>query len=84
MARKDAHVIFALADGVIRAGWGARSVSLPAVEQDGEDGEPVLVVELDAIEAWDDGSDIALKDLQRLLELVERECDALGVEVEFE
>jgi hypothetical protein len=84
MAKKDAQTVFEISDGAIRAGFGGQSVLLPASRQPGEDGEPVLVVELDMIDAWDNGPEISMKDLQRLLELIERECEARDIEVEFE
>ena len=84
MAKKDPQTIFEITEGAIRAGFGGRSVVLPASRQPGEDGEPVLVVELDTIETWENGPEISMKELQRLLELIEGECEARDIEVEFE
>ena len=84
MAKRDVQTVFEFIDGAIRVGWGGRQVVLPASRQPGEDGDPVLVVEIDDVECWEGGDEISMKDLQRLLETVERECDARDIEVDFE
>ena len=47
MAKRDVQTVFEFIDGAIRVGWGGRQVVLPASRQPGEDGDPVLVVEID-------------------------------------
>jgi hypothetical protein len=65
--------------GKITAGWGGRCVDIAFARED-----ETLIVDMDSIEAWSDGDEVSLPELQRLLELVERECDARGIEAEFE
>jgi len=42
------------------------------------------VVEIDAADTWDDGSDLAMEDLLKVLERIELECDARDIQIEFE
>jgi hypothetical protein len=84
MARQPAAFVFELTDAQLRAGFGGRTALMAVHEGEDEDGEPVLVVEIDMLECWEDGTEIDMDDLQRLFTLIERECDARGLEIEFE
>ena len=84
MARQPASFVFELTDTQLRAGFGGRTAIMAVHEGEDENGEPVLVIEIDMLEVWEDGSEIEMDDLQRLFTLIERECDQRGIEVEFE
>ena len=80
MAKAARTTLFEIGDTHIRAGWGGRVATI-AVSREADD---VLVVDMDSVETWDGGEEISLPDLQRLLDLVESECEARGVDAEFE
>lgn len=84
MAKKDAPFTLEILDGEMRVVLSGRSLTLPIAEGLDEEGDPVLVVSIDEAECWDDGSDLSLKDLQKLLERIEGECEARDIEIEFE
>jgi hypothetical protein len=84
MARAPSSSIFELTDTQLRAGFGGRTAIMAVHEGEDEEGEPVLIVEIDMLEVWEDGTEIEMDDLQRLFTLIERECDQRGIEVEFE
>jgi hypothetical protein len=84
MAKAPRNMVFDLDAEAIRVGFGGRLVTIPVREGEDEDGDPVLVAEIDSLTEWSDGSEIELKDLQRLLEIVEEECARRDIEVEFE
>lgn len=71
-----------LESGNLRLRLGERTVTV-AVQRPGDEGQP-LVVELDSIEEWDDGEPVTMPELQRILSIIERECDARGLDIEFE
>ena len=83
MAKAARKTFFELDGDVMRAGWGGRVAAIAFHIEESADGE-VLVVETDAVECWEGGEEIALEDLNRLFVLIERECEARGVESEFE
>jgi hypothetical protein len=68
----------------MRAGLSGRWLTLPIHAGRDEEGDPVLVVEIDAAEFWDDGSELSMKDLQKVLERIEEDCEARDIEIEFE
>ena len=52
-----------------------------------EEGEPDVIVSLDAIETWDppgQGPEVTLADLQNITAAIEAACDKAGLDVEFE
>jgi hypothetical protein len=71
-----------LESGNLRLRMGQRTVTV-VVQRPQDDGEP-LVVQLDSIEEWDDGELVTMPELQRILALIERECDSRGLDIEFE
>ena len=79
MAKQARNSVFEISDGFLRAGFGARVAKIACHHE-----EELLVVELDSVEAWENGAEISLDELNRLCALIERECDERGVEVEFE
>lgn len=81
MAKSPRSSIFEIGPSHIRTGWAGRGVSVAFRRED--DGA-TFVIDLDSIEEWETGEAIEMAELQRLLELIERECDRFGVEVEFE
>ncbi len=80
MAKAPKAYVFEIAADHIRAGWNGRAAVLPFTREDGG----LVAVGIDGLECWEDGAEISLADLQRLFELVERECGARGIEAEFE
>jgi hypothetical protein len=84
MAKKDASFTLEIFDEDMQATLAGRMLTLPFHKGKDEEGDPVLVVEIDGAETWDDGSELALKDLQKLLERIEAECEARDIEIEFE
>ena len=80
MARPPRSTIFEITETQIRAGWGGRTATIACHEED----DNLIVIEMDSLERWDGGEEISLPDLQRLFDLVERECEARGIEAEFE
>ncbi len=84
MAKKDASFTLEIGDDKMRAGLAGRMLTLPVHEGVDEEGDPVLVIDIDGADVWDDGAELSMKDLQKLLERIEQECDAQGVEIEFE
>ena len=84
MAKKEASFTLEIMDEEMQATLAGRMLTLPVHRGKDEDGEPVLVVEIDGAETWDDGSELSLKDLQKLLERIEGECEARDIEIEFE
>ncbi len=84
MAKKDASFTLEILDGEMRVVLSGRSLTLPLEEGLDEEGDPVLVVSIDEAECWDDGSELSLKDLQKLLERIEDECEARDIAIEFE
>jgi hypothetical protein len=72
-----------LESGNLRLRIGQRTVTVAVVRTDEEQGES-LVIDLDSIEDWDDGEPVSMPELQRILAVLERECDARGLNVEFE
>jgi hypothetical protein len=71
-----------LESGNLRLRVGQRTVTV-VVQRALDDGQP-MVVELDSIEDWDDGEPVTMPELQRILAVIERECDARGLDIEFE
>lgn len=80
MAKAARSTLFEITETAIRAGWGGRIATIAC---HGEE-DDLLVVEMDSLEHWDDGAEISLPELQRLFDLVERECEARGIKAEFE
>ena len=79
MAKAPRSNRFEITGTAIRAGWGGRVATMACREED-----ILLVIDMDSLENWDDGAEISMPDLQKLFDLVERECEARGVEAEFE
>ncbi len=71
-----------LESGNLRVKLGQRTVTV-VVKRD-PDADEALIVALDSIEEWDDGEPVTMPELQRLLAIIERECEARGIEVEFD
>jgi|GEM_PF-5222314 hypothetical protein len=71
-----------LESGNLRVKLGQRTVTV--VVQRDPDADEALIVALDSIEEWDDGEPVTMPELQRLLAIIERECEARGIEVEFD
>ena len=71
-----------LESGNLRVKLGQRTVTV-AVERN-PDADEALVVALDSIEEWDDGEPVTMPELQRILAIIERECEVRGIEVEFD
>lgn len=71
-----------LESGNLRLRIGARTVTV-VVQRSEDDGQPV-VIDLDSIEDWDDGEPVTMPELQRILAIIERECEARGLDIEFE
>jgi hypothetical protein len=71
-----------LESGNLRLRVGQRTVTV-VVQRASDDVQP-MVVELDSIEDWDDGEPVTMPELQRILAIIERECDARGLDIEFE
>ncbi len=84
MAKKDASFTLVIGEDEMRAGLAGRLLTLPINKGVDEEGDPVLVVDIDGADVWDDGSELAMKDLQKLLERIEAECEARDIEIEFE
>lgn len=84
MAKKPTSFTLDIADGQMRASLAGRVLTLPVHEGVDEEGDPVLVIDIDGADAWDDGSELEMKDLQKLLERIEAECEAQDIEIEFE
>ncbi len=84
MAKKDASFTLEIMEGEMQATLAGRMLTLPIHEGKDEEGDPVLVVGIDEAETWDDGSELSMKDLQKLLERIEEECEARDIGVEFE
>jgi hypothetical protein len=84
MAKKDASFTLEISDGEMRASLAGRVLTLPIHQGVDEEGDPVLVVDIDGADVWDDGSELQMKDLQKLLERIEAECEARDIEIEFE
>ena len=80
MAKTVCATTFEIGDHFIRAGSSQRAAKIGFHREDGRR----LVVDLDSVDAWEDGAEILLDDLNRLLALIEHECDERGIEVEFE
>jgi hypothetical protein len=72
-----------LESGNLRLRIGKKTVTI-GVQRNVEDDGDAMVVDLDSIESWDDGDPVTMKELQRILALLERECDAKGMDIEFE
>ncbi len=79
MAQKPGFRIFEIGETRIRAGWNGRAASVAFARDD-----DVLVIDLDSAATWENGEDIEMNELTRLLELIESECAARGIEAEFE
>ncbi len=79
MARTPASRRFEIGETTLLAGWSEACAAIPFTREDER-----LIIHMDDVETWQDGAEISLTDLQRLFDLVERECLARGVEVEFE
>ena len=79
MAKQARVSLFEIGDDFLRAGFGARTARIACHREDN-----VLVVKLDSVEAWENGEEISLDELNRLCALIERECDERELEVEFE
>ena len=71
-----------LESGNLRLRVGQRTVTVAVLRTPDE--EEALVVELDSIEDWDDGEPVTMPELQRILAMLERECEARGLNIEFE
>ena len=84
MAKKEASFTLEISDDEIQATFAGRMLTLPTYKGKDEQGAPVLVVEIDAADTWDDGSDLAMEDLVKVLERIELECDARDIQIEFE
>ena len=84
MARQPANFVFELTDAQLRAGFGGRTAIMAVHQGEDDEGESVLIVEIDMLEVWEDGSEIEMDALQRLFTLIERECDRRCIQVEFE
>lgn len=72
-----------LESGNIRLRVGEKTVTI-GVQREEADPSHAMVIELDSIENWDDGEPVSMKALQRILTQLERECDARGMDVEFD
>lgn len=83
MAKAPRMQVFEIGAQAIRAGWGDRIARIAYHNEASKDGA-LLVVELDAVECWESGEEIAVDDLGRLFDIVERECLARGLDAEFE
>jgi hypothetical protein len=84
MAKKEASFTLEIMDEDMQATLAGRMLTLPIHRGVNEQGDSVLVVEIDGAETWDDGAELSLKDLQKLLERIEGECEARDIEIEFE
>lgn len=84
MAKKDTSFTLEITEGEMRVSLAGRVLTLPVHEGVDEEGDPVLVIDIDGADVWDDGSELAMKDLQKLLERIEAECEARDIEIEFE
>ena len=66
---------------------GRKTALVPVVhEPEGEDGPDFLIL-LDDVTHWQAphaDEDISLEDLAKITELIERDCEKLGLDVEFE
>ena len=71
-----------LESGNLRVKLGQRTLTV--VVQRDPDADEALIIALDSIEEWEDGEPVSMPELQRILAVIERECDARGIEVEFE
>ena len=88
MGRRGPPLKVEITEGAIRVTSRGRSLTLrtAASPPDAEDA-PDFLIQLDDIEFWDapDASEeIAIEDLQRILDAIEAECDNHGLSVEFE
>jgi hypothetical protein len=84
MAKKDTSFTLEISDGEMRASLAGRILTLPIHQGVDEEGDPVLVIDIDGADVWDDGAELQMKDLQKLLERIEAECEARDIEIEFE
>lgn len=88
MARRRSPVAVEITEGAIRVASRGRSLTLTAVAPlpDAQERTDFLI-RLDDIEFWDaphDTEEIAIEDLQRVLDAIEEECEGHGLSVAFE
>ena len=71
--------------GEIKVSSGALTLRIATLR--GEEGEPEIIVPLDAIETWDppgQGPEVMLEDIQNIAAAIEAACDKAGLDLEFE
>ena len=69
----------------IKVSRGAQTLRIAMLR--GDEGEPDVIVPLDAIETWDppgQGPEVTLEDLQNIAAAIETACDRAGLDLEFE
>ena len=88
MGRRSPPLKVEITEGAIRVTSRTRRLTLrPAPSPPDAENAPDFIIHLDDIEFWDapdDTEEIAIDDLQRILDAIEVECDNHGLSVEFE
>jgi hypothetical protein len=86
--RSKARLSVELTEGAIRVYCGKRSLTIyPGVDQPSAETPADFVVRLDDILTWDpphETNEIAIEELQKIVEAVEAECEKRGLVVEFD
>lgn len=86
--RNRAHVSVALTEGAFRITYGKKVLTLfPAPDQPNAEAPADFVIRLDEILMWDpphQDCEIAIEELQKIVEAIGDECDRRGLVVAFE
>ena len=87
MSRRGPSLKVEITEGAIRVTSRGRTLTLQACAPPPDaDDAPDFLIRLDDIEFWDglDAEEIAIEDLQRILDAIENECEHHGLSVAFE
>ena len=88
MGRRGASLKVEITEGAIRVTSRGRRLTLKAVAPPpAAESAPDFLIHLDDIEFWDApdaAEEIAIEDLQQILDAIEAECDNHSLSVEFE
>lgn len=88
MGKRRLEPQITLTEGSIRVRWADRVVTiLPAASQPNMQEPADFVVDMDSILYWDapnESVEIAVEELQAIMQTIEAEFDRLGLVVEFE
>lgn len=88
MAGRGSSLKVEITEGAIRIAQGERRLTLTASAPPPDaENSPDFLIRLDDIEFWDapDATlEIPIDDLQKILDAIEKECDAHGLSIAFE